>query len=77
MSESGYLDGPSVYPEAGPVSRLTQGRYLPEKTDAKKFILTNGFSLGRQKREKKITLLHQKAIFHKYRRGREEGESVY
>lgn len=47
MSESGYLDGPSVYPEAGPVSRLTQGRYLPEKTDAKKFILTNGFSLGR------------------------------
>lgn len=47
MSESGYLDGPSVYLEAGPVSRLTQERHLPEKTDAKKLILTNGFSLGR------------------------------
>lgn len=29
------------------------------------------------RREKKNTLLHQKAIFHKYRTGREEGERVY
>lgn len=34
-------------------------------------------ALEDRREKKKITLLHQKAIFHKYRRGREEGEREY